>query len=344
MRNLMSSSNKLFVFGCDLRRSTGEGFLANALLEYLRCFCDVIVYDDPVVRVLCRTPLARDRLLPVYLFFVILAYRVLKRRVVLLNYAPIWNFLNAALVRLGAGIGPITGSVLVLPRRPTLLDRFLRVHLQRVFVKIFLVLYPREKLIWAATPSVMRRLKRENMSEAIFGFPFAAYIDAKKKFSEKKFDIFVYSGRHRIKNHEAALKAVRALSSKNYRVCYVGSDYAAPSSSVSVFESLPEDVFNQHLGQSRMYVSFSFEDSGITGLKALALGVPILCPYQSGLAHMIGNNNKFCYTDPYSIDEILKKSYDILGSSNDYGELAFQYFLGEKSATTKCLEDWLASL
>jgi len=335
----MKSSNKLYAFGCDFSPDTGEGFLANAILSHVQRTNDVVVYGDPVVRLLRRRPLSRDRLLPLYLFVVILGYLARNRRVLLLNYAAIWNFLNAALVRFGASLGPITGSVFIVPRSARLRDRVLRLYIQRILVGAFLRLYPRGRLVWAATPSVMAQFERAQMPRLTFGFPFAVHVVA-RNCADKKFDIFIYSGHHPIKNHSAALAAVSTLASANYKVCYVGPDFVGNGLSVTAFFNLPEALFNQYLGESRLYISFSFEDAGITGMKALAFGVPILCPARSGLAYMTAYDAEFCYDDPDALDDICDKAGHILSRPQDYSTRAALYFSRARSATAQSIEIW----
>lgn len=339
----MAYLNKLHAFACDLRPDSGEGGLAAALLSCIQYNHQVVIYEDAVVRALRRQPLCRDRLLPIYLLVIMLSHLLRRKRVVLLNYVPIWNFMNAALARLGARLGPVTGSAFILPDRSTLGDRMKRLYLQRLMINIFLWFYPSERLIWAATPSVLAQLGRKRMPNVIFGFPMAGNV-AMRRDTNKIFDIFIYSGHHPVKNHLTALAGLDFLSGTGYRICYVGPDFNTHNPLVSAFEWLAETEFDRLLSQSRLYLSFSSEDAGITGMKALASSVPVLCPANSGLAFMMMHDQDLCYTQPLQLEVINAMIQRVFQQLETFSIRAAGYFKALRDSALQSIEKWSLDL
>jgi hypothetical protein len=300
----------MYVVGCDLSPKTGEGFLANSLIELVQTRFFVTVYTDWFVRALRLRPLLRDRVLPLYLFAVCLALRLGSHRVVLLNYVPIWNFLIAILARCGVRLAPITGSVLVLPARASFRERFIRLYLQRVLITVSEWLLPRRSFLWCATPSVFLQLQHAGLQNIGFGFPYLNKIKPLPPVA-KTFDLFIYSNAHPVKNHGAVRQFLASPLTRNFNICYVGPSEETEQN-VSSFGAIPEEEFNQLLARSRLYLTFSFEDAGITGFKALAYGMLVLCPSRSGLAFSVQYEEPYCFADPYAVEDICNKTSSLL--------------------------------
>lgn len=339
---MMISRLQIYVVGCDLSPETGEGFLALSLIDLMQTRFAVKVYTDWMVRFLRRSPLFRDRVLPIYIFFVCLVLRVGQHKVVLLNYVPIWNFLNAFLARFGVRLAPITGSTLLVPARPTMCEWVKRKYVQKLLILLTECFLPRRTFLWCATPSVFLELQRAGMENLCFGFPYLNKIQPLSPVSPV-FDVFIYSGTHAIKNHEAVRQFIAHPMAHRLKVCYVGPTLGNQPH-ISSHCGISEEEFNQLLAKSRLYVTFSYEDSGITGFKALAYGVAVLCPQKSGLAFSLEYDESHCYPDPHDADEIHNRITLLLAtppaSRKDLTETF--HHLKDKSSTSA--DTWLLSL
>lgn len=336
----------LLAIGCDLSAVTGEGFLALSIVDLMQSRFSVSIYSDLIMQGLGQHGLLRDRLLPLYVFIVCIAQRLAGRRVVLLNYVPIWNFLNSFLTRCGVRLAPVTGSALVVPARARRCDRLLRLHLQKLLIGATCFLLSRRFVLWCATPSVYQTLKTAGFPQLYFGFPFLSRIHARVP-QPVIFDVFIYSGTHTIKNHEAVCRWLHYTASTDLKVCYVGPNLPEKYSQVQAFEQLPEDAFNSMLARSALYVSFSFEDAGITGFKALAFGVPVLCPTSSGLAYALEYSDTYCFTDPFDSPDILQRVECLLPEARDRNRSSnacHSVFYQLQEQSTAAAAAWLASL
>ena len=300
----------MYVVGCDLSTKTGEGFLANSLIELIQTRFSVAVYTDPFVQALRSHSMLRDRFLPLYLFAVCLVLRLGCNRVLLLNYVPIWNFLNAVLACCGVRLAPITGSVFVVPARASLRERLIRLYMQKLLVKITVWLLPRMSFLWCATPSVYLLLKQSGRQNLGFGFPYLNKIKPLPPMV-KTFDLFIYSNSHPVKNHGAVRQFLSSPLTRNFNICYVGPPERTLQN-VFLFGVVPEEEFNHLLARSRLYLTFSFEDAGITGLKALAYGIKVLCPSRSGLAFSLQYEEPYCFADPYDVEKICQMLSSLL--------------------------------
>ena len=336
--------NRILAFiACDISTKTGEGYLANALINYTEniSFKRKYVYTDVIVRLLRKNEFFRDRVLPFYLFVISVFLLLIGHRVVVLNYVPIWNFLNAILVRFGAVIGPVTGSLTSIPHNAGIIVRFLRGTLQLAFARVFRLVYPANEFIWAATKSVSTFLGQE---KAIFGLPYIFNIKPLSSSDDmEKYDIFVYSSNHPIKNHKVLTIFLDFLQDENYKVCYVGPEVKSHNF-LCQHKKLCESEFNQKLAQSNLYLSFSYEDSGITGLKAMASKIPILCPKKGGLSKFLKQNKYMCFDDINNFTEILSKIKLVNKNSAKLGEYTYVCFnnLLIKSEHASC--SWLKKI
>lgn len=338
-----SKRKTAYVVGCDLSPETGEGFLALSLIELMRSCFDVTIYTDRFTQILSSFDLFRDRVLPFYLFIVCLTLRLFGYRVVLLNYVPIWNFLNALLAFCGVRLAPITGSVLITPARASFWERIKRLYLQRALIKIFELLLPRRTFFWCATPSVFLRLQNAGLRNLCFGFPYLNKIEPAPKMT-KTFDLFIYSNSHPVKNHKAVIKFLSSQSSLGLKICYVGPPLKTHPN-VTSFSGVLEKDFNHLLACSRLYLTFSFEDAGITGFKALAYGIPVLCPRSSGLAFAVQYDVSNCFIDPYNIDDVLSKSIFLLSpEAVNQNSLMIQKFNKQKENYNEAASKWVTSL
>ena len=334
---------KIFAIGCDISPKTGEGFLAQSLIDLMRTRFSVAIYTDWVINLARKNILLRDRVLPIYISFVCLFLRIRQRKVVLLNYVPIWNFLNAVLARCGVRLAPMTGSALLVPARASMSERVKRKYIQKLFIMLTKHLLPARTLLWCATPSVFIELQRAGLENLCFGFPYLNKIQSISPV-EPVYDIFIYSGTHPVKNHEATRRFITHSMVRRFKICYVGPAIGVDYSHVHSYHQIPEEEFNQLLATSRLYVTFSYEDAGITGFKALAYGINVLCPLTSGLAFALEYDKSSCYLDPYDVDEIYSRVVDLLGNPRASRKDLTDTFhrLKEKSNTASAI--WLASL
>ncbi len=337
------SDSGILAFACDVAPDTGEGFLAQAVLAQIAATESVTLYCDPIVERLRAVPFARDRLLPLYLGLVILVSLFARRKCLLLNYVPIWNFMNAGLTRLGLRLGPVTGSVGVVPARPGLRDRWVRGGLQRTLAVTTMKLLAPTRCYWAATPSVHGALSTRIASPVVFGFPVAPHV-RERWATDKAHDFFLDSTGHPLKNHPAALALAKRLAEAGYKVFCVGDGFSAVSPLLTARSRLDESEFNAILAGSRVFVSTSFEDSGITCLKALASGVPAFCPRSSGMAVMVENDAAWCFDDPYETDVVASRAIELLNNSESAAPVARMRFQRAKQAAAEAFAFWKSSL
>lgn len=337
--------SKIIALACDSSLSTGEGFLAHSIIDLMSERYFVSIYDDFVMRRLGCHRLLRDRFLPMYVFAVCVVQRLAGNQVILLNYVPIWNFLNCFLTRCGVRLGPVTGSALMVPARSSWHVRFMRLQVQSLLIRISCMLLSRHTPLWCATPSVYQTLKKAGLKQLYFGFPFLSRIEIQSP-QPVKFDVFIYSGTHDIKNHEAVRQWFQTIASTNLKVCYVGPNLPLKYSHVWTYEHLHTDVFDTKLACSSLYLSFSFEDAGITGFKALAFGVPVLCPRSSGLANALEYREMYCYSDVYDSSDILQRVEQLLPAAQQrlISDACRTFFIKLKDQSTASASAWLGAL
>jgi len=334
------------VVAADISPNTGEGFLAISLIRLLRQRFEVCIYRDLVIRGLRSNRFARDRILPLYLVCTCALLRLLRRKVILLNYVPAWNFLQALLTHIGVILGPITGSASVIPTRPTAWQTLTRRWLQGICILLTRVSLSTRQVYWCATPSVHRALTKRHRLRCSFAFPYLREI-AVGASNEIEYDIFIYSTKHPIKNHPAAVKFVELCSAMSYRIIFVGDNNIDKNSNVDAYRMLEQSTFDDLLSRSALYISFSNEDSGITGFKALAMGVPVLCPAISGLGYALNTLQQYYYDDPYDTGALVEKVEEILKSTSiasDARQSRIECFVRWQIEAFNVAEEWADSI
>lgn len=340
--------NVVYVVACILDGDTGEGFLALSLMKILSENFEVKVAHGKKNSLFNRHKFLRDRIQPIYVFFVCLIFRSLQRKVVLLNYIPVWNFMNGILTRFGVNIGPITGQVSKVGLEPSMREIFFRLHLQLAFIKLNKLLINKKITIWCATPSVYKSLK-PSIPNCVFGFPYLNLIYETQIFnslnSNKEYDIFIYSGPHPIKNNDYMLRFVEFYTkNSDAKVCIVGSNIEQKLPNVDCFDCISQDQFDTSLLNSKVYLSFSHEDAGIVTFKAMAWGLNILLPTNSGIGNEIKHIANSTFTDLDTFDDIALKINFLRENDRFAGDPISEFFRQSKMTSFRSSSIWLSQV
>ena len=204
-------------WACDFSRNTGEGLLGRAFIGYFnkqnKCKANVIKikrnfffqykYFSPLVGV------------------VILWYFFLKKKkVIYLNYLPLWNFLIFLLLPPRTILGPITGGAKF--DNSNQINHFIRKYIfpTLYIISEYIILLRFENLIFS-TDLLKKKLKKETIEKSKFNFVLNTVKISNKKYSkENKF--LIYNRNHQNKKYQILNKTIKKLVNVGFKVEIVG--------------------------------------------------------------------------------------------------------------------------
>ena len=149
-----------------------------------------------------------------------------KKKIVFLNYLPLWNFLIFLLLPKKVILGPITGGVQVNDLNN--LDKIIRKILFPIFYRISLfIIYKKYKKVIFSTFLLKRYIKKDYINSCLFGYVYNIFLSQKKinaKYNnKKKFDIIFYNRNYSSKRNNYIKNILYYMAHKiKLKVCVIG--------------------------------------------------------------------------------------------------------------------------
>lgn len=215
------SKKNIFIWCCDLKKTSGEGILANKFIKDLKL-------NNPNFSFKIYSPKNKssnmffERFVYPYqgIIFLWKTYLFTKsRHVCYVNYLPLWNFLLFFLLPPKTILGPITGGGLY-SEKPYF-NFFLRKYILNFFyfLSCLIIKLKKKKLLFST--DLLKKKFNEN-DNYYFNYVLKdLYI--KKSNSKKKYDIIFYIRNHKNKNTKLLVCLAKELSHK-FKVITVGSN------------------------------------------------------------------------------------------------------------------------
>ena len=211
------TKKQIFIWCCDLNKSTGEGILANKFINDLKLFNQKLKFNinKPSKQ---KNILIKRFLNP--LFGVIYLWKIFfikKNKIICyVNYLPLWNFFLFCFLPPNTLLGPITGGSLY--NKKSLINYILRKYILNIFNQIgVLILNIRHKQLLFSTDLLKKTI---NNDKHYFNYVLKD-LEIKKKKVKKKYDLIFYLNEHKNKDTNLQIKLANNLSS-NFKVITVG--------------------------------------------------------------------------------------------------------------------------
>lgn len=339
--------NKLIIFACDTNNKTGEGNLAKSIFKQLNKDFKACFYEDYITKIISREKFLRDRILPFYFIFICLFFKPQKRKLIYLNFCPIWNPFLFLLSFKKVLLGPITGSNNIYPFKKSF-SRYQRSVILPFLVYISKLILNSNQNLWVATPSVYKTLKKNKLN-ITYGKPFlldleiknGGSLEHKNSLSDKidKTKIFCYSSKHPMKNNSLLKQFLKKDFLKNIEFNIINNDLESIKN-INIISSLDQNKFDKLLFLSNYYLIFSFEDAGLTTYKAISRGIELLFPIESPLNNFLESSLEFSLDD---LDDAatklnrlsLKKTKNIYAINKNY-----EFLENEKRFAIQSFKKW----
>ena len=214
---LKRKKDKYICWACDFSRNTGEGLLGREFIKYFnkrnKCRVNVIKikknfffqhkYVSPLVGVLI-----------LWYFF------LKKRKVIYVNYLPLWNILIFLLLPPRTILGPITGGANFDNSNQN--NYFIRKYIFPILYKLseYLILLRFKNLIFS-TDLLKKKLRIETIEKSKFNFVLnIVKINNKKYLKVNKF--LIYNRNHHNKKYKILSKIIKKLISIGFKIEIIG--------------------------------------------------------------------------------------------------------------------------
>jgi hypothetical protein len=211
----------IYYWASDLRANTGEGVLANYFLSDIRKY-----YENSILININKNNNNYHTFFNKYFlnFFGAIKlwnYYFLKKKIIYINYLPIWNFLIFLILPPKTILGPITGSLLY--NKLSLSDTLLRGVFLNIFKNISLFLiFLRQKKILFSTELLKYGIQRERLKRCYFNYALKTFPGFFLKKNKKNIDFLIYHRIHKNKNNTMLEYFIKNTLNKNYKIVVVG--------------------------------------------------------------------------------------------------------------------------
>jgi len=157
-----------------------------------------------------------------------------EKKIIYINYLPLWNFIIFLLLPKKTILGPITGGSVI--KNANSVGTFIRKYIFPIFFKISLFIIKKKfgKVIFS-TDLLKRYIIKSPIFFYIFGYVYKifSYQDVTYK-NKKKYDLIFYYRKHPSKNDKILIKIINKLSDK-LKICIVGDHFISASSNIVNF-------------------------------------------------------------------------------------------------------------
>ena len=201
---------------CEYNNSTGEGLLAKKFINKY--------YKNKKIKILFpKKKFFLKEYFYQYVGIIILWFYYLKgKKIIYLNYLPLWNLPIFILCPPKTIFGPITGSIQI--NKISGIKSIIRYFLFPFFYKLSLIfLNIRCKKIIFATNILKKYLSKNILKKSLLNFVLLDFKMNNHKI-KKKYDLIVYFRKHENKFFEHHIKLITNFISKNKKVIVVGDE------------------------------------------------------------------------------------------------------------------------
>ena len=233
--------NIIYAWACDFSSFRGEGILARDFAQDISRAKNVkIIIKSPENKYLVSNKrikkitktykkkinfgLLENYLWPIYGLLYLWKLYFQNKKIIYLNFMPLWNFLLFYFLPPKTIVGPITGF---LPKKK--IENFsnlIRIILIPTFYNLSLfIIFKRFNNLIFSTDLLKAKFSRKKFSKLYFNYLIFSNIKFKKKeYKEKKIDLLIYNRNYSVKEHFKLNNLIKYLIKKKYNVECVGDE------------------------------------------------------------------------------------------------------------------------
>jgi hypothetical protein len=225
----------VFVWSSDFEEFTGEGLLARSFIKTIYQDKDVKIkiisntgiyfINDKKIYIKNKSKY-ENNFLNKYLkiFFgiaLIWIHHFKKKKIIYLNYLPLWNFFIFILLPRNTVLGPITGGIHY--NINSVLSKIVRNFFFPIFYKLSIkVLFYKYNYAFFSTDMLKKYVPKKKHNRCVFNLAILTYRPTNNKKIIKKIDFFFYYKKHPNKSNDFIVNIINLLLLKKYKIYVVG--------------------------------------------------------------------------------------------------------------------------
>jgi len=232
-------------------------------------------------------------------FYLLFNYK--KKRLVYVNYLPLWNFLLFLILPKKTILGPITGGIY--NGKVKGINSFIRKYIFPLFCKISLIVINRKfNNIIFSTRLLESYYKKINNNRTNILYDFIFIFLKKKKIKKikkiKKYDVIFYNRNHFTKKSKNFSTLINILS-KKFTICVVGDYYK--NNKIINFGRVSRKKIHSLLLESKFAFNGAENISSLFAIDAINCGVKVF--YNEKIKVTYKNNSN--YLIPINFNDLL---------------------------------------
>ena len=305
----------------DFSLNTGEGILANKFINILynnnkfknaliKSFECEFPYSKKNIKksVPIKNNFIHKYIAPFYGVYFLLKHAS-RKKIIYVNYLPLWNFFIFLLLPRKTILGPITGGSYDGPAKN--INLFIRKYIFPIFYRMSLrIIYKKYNNFFFSTELCKKYVDKEFYKKTLFNFIFIFFKRTYKK-KKIKYDVVFYNRNHPLKKTKLLLKILVNL--KNKFNVYIFGDYL---SNFINFGFISKNKVLDLLNKTRIAFSSSENLYSLFSLDCLNNRVFI---FFDKTTHVnLKYKSKYFIPVNYANIEMVKKEINILGKKANY--------------------------
>jgi hypothetical protein len=221
------------VWANDFSENTGEGRLSRdfifKFLEYKpKVIIKIKTFQQEFYlrknKILTKKNIYKNSFIDKYITFfygIIYLWINYKKRILYINYLPLWNFFIFLLIPSKTILGPITGGV-----HPIKIDSIASI-VRKIFFPVFyrislFIIYIKFKKVIFSTNLLKKYILRNN--NFFFGYAYNLFLFNNNSVKKKKFDLIFYNRNYQSKKNNLVKRIISNLK-EEYKICIVGDKF-----------------------------------------------------------------------------------------------------------------------
>ena len=271
----MLNKEHLIIWVSDFSDNTGEGVLADYFIKFLlkrykSHRIEIKSFDRTYTSInnrLKNKNFVKKSFFHKYIepfYGVLYLWKNRNKKIVYVNYLPLWNFILLFLLPQKTILGPITGGVYF--GKVKNFNHFLRKYIFYLFYKISLsFIFKKFNNIIFSTYLLKKYVDKIHYKKILFNFALVAF--NRKIKIKKKFDIIFYNREHPTKKTTSLEKIIKYLSLK-FKICVIG-DYFKGNKNILNLGYVSRIKTHQLLKESKITFSSSENLMSLFNIDAL---------------------------------------------------------------------------
>lgn len=326
-----------YAWCCDLEKNSGEGILAEKFLQNFSSICKknikafspksiinfkkgkkIILKNSPRKVVFFNT----KYILPFYGIFFLWINFFKKKKVIYVNYLPLWNILITLLLPPKTIIGPITGSVNI--NNSMNFHGLVRKYLFPLLYKINLsLIFFKKKNILFSTKILKKFINKKKIRNCYFNFLNYSFTYNFSKNKRRDIDFLIYYRRHSNKYLENHIKLICDISKKK-KIFIIGNKLNIKG--VKNLNKVPREKVINLLKRTKYTISGDDNLYSIYNIDCSRYGVKIFFNKKMKIFLDIYNKNNYLPIE-FNKNNYLKNFYSTIKKNKKFIKTDKKFFI-----------------